>query len=98
MFWALLGPYLGLDPVEAAAPQHLAPPHLHLAVVDLIHVLHLLLILLRELLLLRAVAGRLQELQAAGGDAGDQLRQKRTSGEAEGCHGLNRDVECWAFQ
>ncbi len=67
-------PYLRLDAVEAATPEHVAPPHLHLGVVDLILVLHLLQLVLGDLLLLRAVTRRLQELQPASGDAGHQLR------------------------
>lgn len=66
--------YLGLDAVQATAPKHVAPPQLHLSVVNLIPVLHLLQLLLRDLLPLRAVPRRLQELQPAGGDTGDQLR------------------------
>lgn len=66
-------PNLRLDALEAAAPQHLAPPHLHLSVVDLVHVLHLLQLLLWDLPLLGAVARRLQELEPLGGDAGHEL-------------------------
>lgn len=66
--------YLCLDAVQASAPKHMAPPQLHLSVVNLIAVLHLLQLLLRDLLPLRAMPRRLQELQPAGGDAGDQLR------------------------
>lgn len=66
--------YLCLDAVQATAPKHVAPPQLHLSVVNLIPVLHLLQLLLRDLLPLRAVPCCLQELQPAGGDTGDQLR------------------------
>lgn len=66
--------YLCLDAVQTTAPKHVAPPHLHLSVVNLIPVLHLLQLFLRDLLPLRAVPRRLQELQPVGGDAGDQLR------------------------
>jgi hypothetical protein len=65
--------HLGLDAVEAAAPEHLAPAELHLGVVDLVQVVHLVQLLLRDLLLLRAVASRLQELQTAGRDGGHHL-------------------------
>ena len=41
--------------------------------VDLVQVVHLVQLLLGDLLLLSAVARRLQELQAAGGDGGHQL-------------------------
>ncbi|KAG7266504.1 hypothetical protein CRUP_016876 [Coryphaenoides rupestris] len=44
--------------------------------VDLIQVIHLLELLLWDLLLLRAMAGRLQELQTTGGDGGHQLTQE----------------------
>lgn len=54
--------YLSLDAVEATAPEHLAPPELHLSVVDLIFVLQLLQLLLGDLLLLRAVTRSFQEL------------------------------------
>lgn len=64
---------LRLYALQASAPQHLAPPELHLGVVDLVGVLHLLQLLLGDLLLLGAVARRLQELQPAGGHAGHQL-------------------------
>lgn len=67
--------YLCLDAVEATAPKHMAPPQLHLSVVDLIQVLHLLQLILRDLLLLRAVTRCLQELQPASGDTGHQLRR-----------------------
>lgn len=70
--------YLRLDAIEAAAPEHVAPPQLHLSVVDLIQVLHLLQLLLRDLLLLRAVTRCLQEPQPAGRDAGHQLRGRQT--------------------
>lgn len=67
--------YLCLDAVEASDPEHLAPPQLHLCVINLIHVLHLLQLLLRDLLLLRPVTRRLQKLQPARGNAGDELRR-----------------------
>lgn len=77
-FSSLIGaaaiPYLRLDTIQAAAPKHVAPPQLHLSVIDLIQVLHLLQLLFGDLLLLRAVTGRLEELQPTGGDAGHQLR------------------------
>lgn len=53
-----MGPYLCLDAVQAAAPQHVAPPHLHLRMIDLV-IFHLFQLLLGDLLLLRAMAGRL---------------------------------------
>lgn len=68
-----------MDAVEASAPEHVAPPQLHLSVVDLILVLHLLQLVLRDLLLLRAVTRRLQELQPASGDTGHQLKGGPTS-------------------
>lgn len=70
--------YLRLDAVEAPAPKHLAPLHLHLSVVDLILVLHILQLLLGDLLLLCAVTCCLQEPQPAGGDTGHQLRVGQT--------------------
>lgn len=66
-------PYLRGDAVEAAAPEHLALLQLHLAVVDLIRVLHLFQLLLGDLLLLPAVTRCRQELQPASGDTGHQL-------------------------
>lgn len=66
--------YLRLDAVQAAAPKHVAPSQLHLSVVNLIPVLHLLQLFFRDLLPLSAMSCCLQELQPAGGDAGDQLR------------------------
>lgn len=69
-----LKPYLSLDAVEATAPEHVALPHLHLSVVDLILVLHLLQLIFRDLLLLRAMTRRLQELQPSSGDTGHHLR------------------------
>lgn len=71
-------PDLCLDAVEATAPEHMAPPELHLSMVDLIQVLHVLQLVLRDLLLLRPVTRRLQELQPASGDTGHQLRQGQT--------------------
>lgn len=67
---------LRLDAVQATAPKHLAPLQLHFSVVNLIAVLHLLQLLLGDLLLLCAVPRRLQELQPASRDAGDQLRRR----------------------
>lgn len=66
--------YLGLDAAEASEPEDLAVAELPLCVVDLIHVLQLLQLLVRNLLLLGAVAHRLQEFEAAGGDGGDNLQ------------------------
>lgn len=56
-----VGRYLSLDAVEASEPEDLAPAELPLGVVDLVHVLQLLQLLVWDLLLLGAVAGRLQE-------------------------------------
>lgn len=70
--------HLCLDAVEASAPKHMAPPQLHLSMVDLIQVLHLLQFLLGNLLLLCAVTCCLQELQPAGGNTGYQLRGRQT--------------------
>lgn len=53
--------YLSLDAIEASEPQDLASAELALGVVDLVHVVQLLQLLVRDLLLLRAVAGRFQE-------------------------------------
>lgn len=66
--------YLSLDAAEASEPEDLAVAELPLCVVDLVHVLQLLQLLVRDLLLLRAVACRLEEFEAAGGDGGDHLR------------------------
>lgn len=74
-------PYLRLDAVEASTPQHVAAPQLHLSVVDGVHVLHLLQLLLRDLLLLRAVTRCLQELEPVGGDAGHQLEDTTTQSD-----------------
>lgn len=60
--WRGLPSYLSLDAVEAAAPEHLTSPELHLSVINLIFVLQLLQLLLRDLLLLRAVTCSFQEL------------------------------------
>lgn len=79
--------YLCLDAVQATAPKHVAPPELHLSVVNLIPVLHLLQLLFGDLLPLRAVPRRLQELQPASGDAGDQLRGRSMNMENVGPHG-----------
>lgn len=65
---------LRLDAVQAPAPKHVAPLQLHFSVVNLVAVLHLLQLLLGDLLLLCAMPRRLQELQPASRDAGDQLR------------------------
>lgn len=69
--------YLRLDPVEAAAPQRLTPPQLHLSMVDLVFVLQLLQLILRDLLLLGAMTGCFQETQPAGGHAGHQLGEEQ---------------------
>lgn len=53
--------YLSLDAVQASEPEDLAPAELPLGVVDLVHVFQLLQLLVRDLLLLRAVARRFQE-------------------------------------
>lgn len=66
--------YLSLDAAEASEPEDLAVAELPLCVVDLVHVLQLLKLLVRDLLLLRAVACCFQEFQAAGGYGGDHLR------------------------
>lgn len=63
--------YLRLDSVQTSEPEDLASPHLHLGVVDLVGALRQLLLV--HLLLRGAVTGFLQELQAVGGDGGDQL-------------------------
>ena len=63
--------YLRLDAVQTSEPEDLAPPQLHLGVVDLVRVLRQLLLV--DLLLGDAVSGLLQELQVVGGDGGDQL-------------------------
>lgn len=68
--------YLSLDPVEAPEPEDLAMPQLPLCMVNLIQVVHVLQLLIRDLLLLRAVARRLQELEAACGDGGDDLLER----------------------
>lgn len=70
----LVETYLRLDAVEATAPQHLASLQLHLSVVNLIQVLHLLQLLLRDLLALCPVTCCLQELQPASGHTGYHLR------------------------
>lgn len=54
----VLGPYLCLDAVQATAPQHMAPPHLHLRMINLV-IYHLFQLLLGDLFLLRAMASRL---------------------------------------
>lgn len=93
-----LKPYLLGDPVDAAAPQHLAPLQLHLSVVDLVQVLHLLQLVLGDLLLLRAVTRRLQELQPLGGDTGHQLRPKHHTAvrhsSSTSCD-LNMSLKVW---
>ncbi len=53
--------YLSLDAIEASEPKDLASAKLPLSVVDLIHVLQLFQLLIRNLLLLGAVARRFQE-------------------------------------
>lgn len=53
--------YLSLDAVEASEPEDLAAAELPFGVIDLVHVLQLLQLLVRDLLLLRAVARRFQE-------------------------------------
>lgn len=53
--------YLSLDAIEASEPEDLAATKLPLGVVNLIHVLQLLQLLIRDLLFLGAVARRFQE-------------------------------------
>lgn len=53
--------YLSLDAIEASEPEDLAPAKLPLGVVDLLHVVQLLQLLVRDLLFLGAVAGCFQE-------------------------------------
>lgn len=53
--------YLSLDAIEASEPEDLAAAQLPLGVIDLVHVIQLLQLLVRDLLLLRAVARRFQE-------------------------------------
>lgn len=67
--------YLCLDAVQTSEPQDLAPPQLHLGVVDLIGVLRQLLLV--DLLLCYAVAGLLQERQVLGRDGRNQLTHRR---------------------
>lgn len=69
--------YLSLDAAEAPEPEDLAMAEFPLCVVDLVHVLQLLQLLVRDLLLLGAVACRLEEFEAAGGYGGDHLRGRR---------------------
>ena len=88
-------PYLSLDAVEAAAPEDLAPLQFHLSVVDLIEVLHLLQLLLGDLVPLRAVTRRLQELQPTRGDAGHQLRGGQTQTDSV-CRDLTFAGSAWA--
>lgn len=53
--------YLSLDAIEASEPEDLAAAKLPFGVINLIHVFQLLQLLIRDLLLLRAVARRFQE-------------------------------------
>lgn len=68
--------YLSLDAAEAPEPEDLAVAELTLCVVDLVHVFQLLQLLVRDLLLLGAVARRLEEFEAAGGYGGDHLQRR----------------------
>lgn len=64
--WYAVGPsvdcYLSLDAIEASEPEDLASAKLPLGVVNLLVVLQLVQLLVWDLLLLGAVAGRFQEL------------------------------------
>lgn len=53
--------YLSLDAIQASEPEDLATAKLPFSVIDLIHVFQLLQLLVWDLLLLRAMARRLQE-------------------------------------
>lgn len=53
--------YLSLDAIEASEPEDLAATKLPLGVVDLIHVLQLLQLLIRDFLLLGTMACCFQE-------------------------------------
>lgn len=77
MFDGTPGGYLSLDAVEASEPEDLASAELPLGVVDLVHVIQLLQLLVRDLLLLGAVARRFEEFEAAGGYRGDHLQDVR---------------------
>lgn len=68
--------YLSLDAAEAPEPEDLAVAELPLCVVNLVHVLQLLQLLVRDLLLLGAVARRLEEFEAAGGYGRDHLQRR----------------------
>lgn len=54
----VLPPYLCLNAIQATAPQHMAPPQLHLSMINLI-IFHLFQLFLRDLLLLCAMTSRL---------------------------------------
>lgn len=77
MFDGTPGGYLSLDAVEASEPEDLASAELPLGVVDLVHILQLLQLLVRDLLLLGAMARRFEEFEAAGGYRGDHLEDVR---------------------
>lgn len=68
--------YLSLDAAEAPEPEDLAVAELPLCVVNLVHVIQLLQLLVRDLLLLGAVARRLEEFEAAGGYGRDHLQRR----------------------
>lgn len=68
--------YLSLDAAEAPEPEDLAVAELPLCMVNLVHVIQLLQLLVRDLLLLGAVARRLEEFEAAGGYGRDHLQRR----------------------
>lgn len=68
--------YLSLYAVEASEPEDLPPAELSLGVVYFVQVLQFLQLLVGDLFLLRSVTCRLQELQPARGDGGDDLNRR----------------------